>query len=72
MVARASIGSVSGLDVSYWPDSADLGVQQVGRYRGYTGRDANIVAGAALDPLQKSHLLAKRRNLPKFNQGTWP
>src|SRR5258707_14574923 len=29
-------------------------LQQVGSYPGYTGRDANVVATAALDPLRKS------------------
>src|SRR6266481_8105677 len=32
-------------------------LQQVGSYLGYTGRDANVVAKAALDPFRRSRLV---------------
>ncbi len=48
-VAQASLLVKGKCDCPFWADSADLGVQQVGGYPGYTGRDANIVAQAALD-----------------------
>ncbi len=51
-VAQASLLVKGKCDCPFWADSADLGVQQVGGYPGYTGRDANIVAEAALDPQQ--------------------
>jgi hypothetical protein len=59
-VAQASLLVKGKCDCPFWADSADLGVQQAGGYPGYTGRDANIVAQAALDPKRTSDMTGAR------------
>src|SRR5713226_6701400 len=59
-VAQASLLVKGKCDFPFWPVSADLGVHQVGGYPGYTGRDANIVAQAALDPKRTSDMTGAR------------
>jgi hypothetical protein len=59
-LAQASLLVKGKCDGPFWADSADLGVQQVGGYPGYTGRDGNIVAQAALDPKRTSDMTGAR------------
>ena len=68
--------SVPNIGASAWegkepPDSGGCVHGRVS-YRRKSGRPGHMGGLALCDPLQKSHLLAKRRNLQKFNQGTWP
>jgi hypothetical protein len=49
-----SLNCVAIYKVRSWPDAADLALQPVGSYLGYTGRDANVVAKAARDPRRSS------------------
>jgi hypothetical protein len=67
--------SVPNIGASAWegkepPDSGGCVHGRVS-YRRKSGRPGHMGGLALCDPLQKSHLLAKRRNLQKFNQGTW-
>src|SRR5262249_36004818 len=48
----------------HWPGADDLGVTAVGSYLGYTCRDANVVARAALDPERPYCLRAACHVLP--------
>ena len=50
MWAQSSQRSIALITFSWSPTTWAL--QQVGSYPGYTGRDADIVAAAALDPQQ--------------------
>ena len=52
--SRANVTARSGPTLSTWA------LQQVGGYPGYTGRDANIVAQATLDPKGTSDMTGAR------------